>query len=175
MRQVAEPLSIEYGWVASSAAAWLIMEDMEPRSGGINVQVTRGGSPVEPDVLVFGKVESLRLQVSAPLDIPPHALLYEIQKVQERFSSRYVYPMPSTSRPYLDSTLQAVRFAIERNTGRSWLSVLEEWNEGHPDSEFEADVDGAAAFGAIVRRCYSQTMGKKLEWKKRPGKPSKNK
>lgn len=171
--QVAHSLSTDFGWWPSSAAAWLIMKDMPPAHPEVTVRLVDyfgNSANLQPT----DQRRDLWIRIMAPLDTPPTFLLREIVRIQEAASSFYAYPVPSTTRPYRESTLEAVRFALSRNDGRGWVDVLREWNNHHPESEFELSADGAAEFGKNVRRCYQQVMGRKLEWARRPGKAPKS-
>ena len=50
--------------------------------------------------------------------------------------------------------------------------MLQEWNTKNSDWEFEESTEGAAVFGKNIRRAYRQIMGRKLDWKRRPGSAS---
>lgn len=173
LRSLAATLAEFYGWEEPSAAAWVLMDGYNPRPQGVSVWLERRPD-LDVDQAADHSIEFLSLRVRAPADTPPHLILYEIQRVQDEIAGKYRYPVPSSARPYQDGTLEAVRFALARNDGRSWLEIVREWNEGHPDSEFPATVDGATMLGTVVRRCYQQVMGRKLEWARKPGKASRH-
>lgn len=174
LEPLAETLMREFGWRLSSARAWLLVRDMEPiHLGDIRVRINYSNGSDDNIASTMRPRRDLWLEITAPVDVPSTFLLREIQRQQKIAARAFAYPVPSTTRPYLESTLEALRFSLLRNDGRSWLDVLREWLEKHPESEFELSAAGAAEFSKNVRRAYAQIMGRPLVWARRPGKAPK--
>ena len=171
LRALSRELAAEYGWFRSRAAAWLVMEGIVLEEGGIWVRAVDGnGKTRDPSGRKTHDVSHLRIQLSAPIDTPPHRLLAEIERLQKAFEDEYRYPLPVRGRPFQISTLDALRFALRRNDGRPWREVLEEWNDTHPERKFELSEAGVATFGKRIRRAYRSIMGSKLKWLRKSGK-----
>src|SRR5690606_3137136 len=56
-------------------------------------------------------------------------------------------------------------FAFERNDGREWARVLEEWNEKNPQHSY----DELSNFIRDSRKAYKRITGISLEWKRERG------
>ncbi len=158
-------LENEFGWRADSARAWVISEGAIPWIRAVNVDHFASGQ--RPATWTYLRH---RVVIDAAIELP-------VARVGEVFASlqsarpRDVH-YPHLARPLAPAILEATLFAAERNDGRAWEDVLEEWNARtvEPGFRYELGREGTRRFAKDVRRTYKALIGETLRWQRGPGK-----
>ena len=158
-------LENEFGWRADSARAWVISEGAIPWIRAVNVDHFASGQ--RPATWTYLRH---RVVIDAAIGLP-------VARVGEVFASfqsaraRDVH-YPRLARPLAPAILEATLFAVERNDGRAWEDVLEDWNARtvEPGFRYEPGREGTRRFAKDVRRTYKALIGEPLRWQRGPGK-----
>ena len=160
----AKMLADKYGWTESSAAGWLICEDADPYVEDIIADPPRLIGLKESRIDL---AQLVRVKLDIHVDVPPGVVAERWAEIREgalRKLAAAAERSPSTRRPraFQLHRISIVTFAAQRNDGRSWESILNEWKRTAPP-EWREKYPTANRFGTDVREAYKQLMGR--SWK----------
>lgn len=159
LNSLAFALTEKFGWTHASAAGWVLT----------------GSLPVVPEIDVQLLPRSLEgrerwkaIQITVPVEMPPSVLAHRYAK-ERKAALEGLPPLPEN--PIGDKALLACVFALQRNDGRTWESVSEDWSRqwaGTSNAKPFA-FQSARNFAYTVRQTYQRLTGRKLDWKRSRG------
>lgn len=157
LKAAALRVAMTFGWTEASATAWLL-SGSAPEVAGPRIRVDGGPEDEEGAGRLWHRVS-----IDTPAEIAPAKVSALHQHVREKFADRQLPPMLVKIGGLGQKQIAVTHFAIERNDGRSWRAILEEWNH---DATFHGlgDYDDYRALAKDVRNTFKRLMGTDLDW-----------
>ncbi len=163
---VAEKLAQDYDWTLPSVRAWLITRGARPVVHSIRMTVPE--MPPTPGIDDEDREEAFvryfltppKVTLEIRLDTPPKVVLDYYKEAQALYEDESRITL-ERSRAMADWTLELVAFTVNRNDGRAWPQLLEEWNAATPK---EWHFDSSKHINLAARAGYRKLMGRELDW-----------
>lgn len=149
---ISHDLRRRFGWPVDAAAFWVLTGRFEGIRTAPRIEINSGPPGAEVTDWAFVEIET-------PVEMPASYLAEAYAETRRRVAERQPTLTLRGAR-IGEKQLAVMMFAVERNDGRSWESMLEEWTRReasrHPDWTYSSFRN----FARDARETYERVVGR---------------